>query len=169
MQFFQKKYQLKKQQSLKGFTLVEILIYMTLFVGFLMLLSALFISILDTQLNSSTSSQIDQDSWYLINRLQYDVYRANSIELPVNNGEESDTLILDISGSSITYSASNDKLTITENGQSYSLINPDSRILNLSFKKLGNVDGSSTISVYLELKNFASAKTKILNFTVGLR
>jgi len=169
MKFFQKKYQLKKRQSLRGFTLVEILIYMALFVGFLLLLSALFISILDTQLNSSTSSQMDQDTWYLINRLQYDMYRADSIELPVNNGEEGDTLIINVAGSPISYSLNNDKLIITENGQSFSLINQDSRVFNLNFKRLGNLDGGNTISVYLELKNFASSKTKILNFTSGLR
>jgi type II secretory pathway pseudopilin PulG len=170
MNFFdKKKYQLKKKQTLKGFTLIEILIYMALFVGFLLLLSALFISILDTQLNSSISSQMDQDTWYLINRLQYDMYRADSIELPVNNGDEGDTLVINVAGSTISYSLNNDQLIITENGQSYSLINQDSRVFNLNFKKLGNLDGESTISVYLELKNFASAKTKILNFTSGLR
>lgn len=158
-----------KKQSLKAFTFIEILIYMTLFVGFLMLLSALFISILDTQLDSSISSQVDQDSWFLINRLQYDMYRADNIELPANNGEGSDTLVLNISDSLVSYSLENNKLLITENGQSYSLINPDSRVSNLNFKKLGNLDGASTITVSLELKNFASSKTKYLNFTSGLR
>lgn len=158
-----------KKQSIKAFTLVEILIYMLLFLGFLTILSALFISILDTQLNSSTSSQIDQDSWYLMNRIQHDLYQASSIELPVNNGEDSDRLILNMTDSSITYSLINDKFTITENGQAYSLVNQETRVSNLNFKKLGNEDGASTITIYLELKNFAGAKTKTLNFTLGLR
>lgn len=158
-----------KTQKEKAFTLVELLIYMALFIGFLMILSALFISILDTQLNSSTSSQIDQDSWYLINRLQYDVYRADNIELPAANGEESDVLVLDVDGSSITYLINNDKLSIIENSQIRPLVNPETSVLNLNFKKLGNDDGTSTITIYLQLKNLANSKTNNLNFTVGLR
>ena len=169
MTIFRKKYQKTKNYSLKAFTLIEVLIYMALFVGFLMILSALFISILDTQLTSSTTAQIDQDSWYVLRRMHYDFYRADSIELPVNNGEESNVLTLNIAGNQITYLLNNNKLSINENGITYSLLNQDTNASNLSFKKLGNEDGSATITVYVQLKNLASAKTKTLNFTLGLR
>ena len=164
-----RKHQIKKKSTLRAFTLVEILIYMALFAGFLLILSALFISILDSQLDASTSSHLDQDSWYLMNRLQYDIYRAENISLPTNNGEQTNTLNLETASSSISYSLNNNQLSVTENSQSYVLNSPDIIVNNLNFKKLGNENGNSTITVDLELSDLTNNKTKPLHFTFGLR
>jgi len=164
-----RKHQIKKKSTLRAFTLVEILIYMALFAGFLLILSALFISILDSQLDASTSSHLDQDSWYLMNRLQYDIYRAENISLPTNNGEQTNTLNLETASSNISYSLNNNQLSVTENSQSYVLNSPDIIVNNLNFKKLGNENGNSTITVDLELSDLTNNKTKPLHFTLGLR
>jgi hypothetical protein len=169
MSILNSQYQKTTKKTLQAFTLVELLIYMSLFTGFLMLLSALFVSILDTQLSASINSHLDQDSSYLISRLQYDIYRAESISTPTNRGDESDSLVLELASSSISYSLSDNQLLITENGQSYNLLNPSLMVSNTSFKKLGNENGSSTITVDLEITDLANRQTKQLHFTLGLR
>lgn len=158
---------MKKLQ--KGFTLVELLLYMGLFMGFIAILSALFVSTLDVQSESTATSHTDQDSWYVSNRLQYDLYRADAIVLPANNGDSSSSLVLDIGGSEVTYSLVGDQLAITENSQTTPIVSNNVSVSGLNFIRLGNDGGAISITTEMQMQNSVSNQAKDFDVTVGLR
>ena len=161
--------QLVKSKNTAGLTIVELLLYMGLFMGFIAILSALFVSTLDVQSDSTATSHTDQDSWYVLNRLQYDLYRADSVITPANNGDTSTSLVLDVGGSQVTYSLVNNQLSITENSVTEPIVSNQVTTSNLSFQRLGNDGGAATITVQMELQNSVSDQVKAIDVTVGLR
>jgi len=152
-----------------GFTIVELLLYMGLFMGFMTILSALFVSTLESQTDTTSISHTDQDAWYLMNRLEYDLYRADSVISPANNGDTSDILVIDIDGTQITYSLVGDVFTINESSQSANLVSGEVKASNLSFKRLGNEDGLSSITVGVQLQNSIISQVKDVDLTIGIR
>lgn len=173
---FRKKNHSKKSQNIEyfnknqaGFSLIELLIYMGLFSGFLLVLGALFVSTLEAQQDASTSSHSDQDSWYVLSRLQHDLYQATSVVVPSNLGEQNSSLILDLDGSQVTYSLIENKLAITKNSESTSLVSEHVSVSNLSFTRLGNEGGTSSIIVEMQLQNSTDDQKKDINIVVGIR
>ena len=98
----------------KGFTLVEILLYMALLSIFLLTLVDILVSILDVQLESQATSAVDIDSRFVSNRLGYDVLRADSVILPANLGDVSDSLTVSVGASQYTYSLSGGNLVLDD-------------------------------------------------------
>ncbi len=68
--------------SKKGFTMVELLLYMGIFSILLIVLMQIFTSILSTHAESRTTSSVDQDGSYILARLAYDVGRSQNIAEP---------------------------------------------------------------------------------------
>src|SRR3972149_9396014 len=87
----------------RGFTIVEMIIYCSILISFLYVLTNMFVSILDMQLESETTSSVTQDSRYLFSRFAYDLGRASAIVTPAALGEQSNTLQLTINGALHTY------------------------------------------------------------------
>lgn len=165
----EKKQETQRLLKQSGFSIVELLIYMGLFSGFLVILSALFISTLEAQSDASATSHTDQDSWYVYSRLQHDLYQASSITTPANNGDETNSLVLEVDGSTITYSLVNNQLAITKDAQTDPIVSGEVSVSNLNFKRLGNESGTSSILVNMQLQNSVSVQVKDVNITVGLR
>ncbi len=152
-----------------GFTLVELLLFMGLFTGFLTVLSALFVSTLDTQAESVASANLDQNSWYLLSRFQYDFGQASSVVFPVNNGDVDTILTLDQSGTPVSFSLASGQLIITRGGVSSALTSDGITVSNLSFQRLGSDDGAVTVTVHMELTDAEKSLPKVLDFTMGPR
>src|SRR5258708_14824797 len=66
----------------RGFTLVEMLIYMGIFSLMLIALTQIFTSIIDVQLESQSNGSVSQDGQYILSRLSYDISRAQDIATP---------------------------------------------------------------------------------------
>ncbi len=156
-------------KSQRGFTLLELLIYMGLFSGLLTILSAFFISTLETQSDAATAANLDADSWYLMSRFQHDLYQANSIVSPSSDGETTGTLTLNFEDHQVHYLLSDDKIIIVEDDQSASLLSNSITASNLSFTRLGNGEDATSITVEVELHQAGDNLTKTLEFTTGLR
>jgi len=58
----------------RGFTLIEILIYMGLMAALIIVLTNVFVTVLETQLESSSTSVVEIDGRYLLSRLIYDIH-----------------------------------------------------------------------------------------------
>lgn len=159
----------KNLKQMAGFTIVELLLYMALFTGFMTILSGLFISTLETQLDASANSKTSQDSWYLFSRLGYDMYRATSITNPATNGETTTTLTFENDTATVTYSLVGGKIVITEDGVTTPIISENVTATNLNFNRLGAQDGKSTISVHFELQGGADQPVQTVEFTLGQR
>lgn len=157
----------------EGFTLIEMLIYMGLLAILMTVMTSLFSSILDVQLESQASSSVDQDGRYLLSRLMYDIQRADSITTPSSLGSQTGNLQIVISGIIYSYALSGGNLQITNNFGTDNLNSTESTVSNLSFLRLGNVNGKNSIQLGFTVtsKTLKTSGTESKNFTttVGIR
>lgn len=157
----------------KGFTLVELLIFMGIFSVFILILTDIFVSVLDVQTESESISAVEQDGRFILSRLIYDVERSQSLNLPVNIGDTSDTLQTVIDGINYLYRLSGSDL-ILENDEGINKLNSfDSNVSSINFKRLGNMSGKNTIKINFTLTSKAERKSgpEVKNFetTIGIR
>ena len=160
-----------------GFTLVELLLYIGIFSILIVTLFQLFTSIIDTQLQSQSSSSVFLDGQYILNRFKYDIQRAKSIITPSFSGGQGETAKLSIDDSAHTYSLVGGNLILTNDvastaGQLNSL---DTAVSNLNFTRLSDTQAKNTdtltISFRLTSNIIKRGGPKAENFktTVGIR
>lgn len=130
-----------------AFTIVELLIYMGLMAGFLIILSSILFSVIDVQLETQAFSAVEQDGRFIMARLAYDIHRAEGITSPASHGQTSSTMTLVISGSPVTYSLSSGNLQ-TGVGQ---LNSYDSTITGFSVTRLGDPGNLHSVQIGLDL------------------
>lgn len=124
----------------RGFTIVELLLYMGILSILLSVLTAIFISALDVQLESQATSSVQQDSSYILSKLAYDMHRATAINIPATQGASSNNFQITVGGVPYTYSVDgSENLTLNNDIGTNNLNNYDSKISGLSVERLGNV------------------------------
>jgi len=158
----------------KGFTLVELLIYMGMLSIILVVLSQIFGSILDAQLESQSTSAVHRDGRFILSKLTYDVHRASSIVLPASLGASSTSLQLDISGIN-TYSLNNGNLELTDSLETNNLNSADTTVSNLTFTRIGNTVANAkntvriTYTITSKIVRPKGMETKDFQTTIGIR
>ena len=159
-------------KQIKGFSLVELLVYMALMSIFLVVLLDVFTTTLNTRLSSESTSAISQDSRYILAKLAYDVNNADSVTAPAL-GVTGTTLQIVSSGQTSTYALSSGNLIKTSGSTSMSLNGKDTSLDNISFKNIGNAGGKPTIQVVYTLRSriiqAKGTETQTVNTTVGTR
>jgi type II secretory pathway pseudopilin PulG len=157
----------------KGFTLVEMVLYMGLLTLLLLLFTNIFMAILDTQLSSQSTGSVAQDGRFLYSRLIYDINRASSISLPANLGNTGNTLQLQINGVSYQYALSSGNLMISDATSSAQLNSYDTKISGLQFKRIGNINGKPTIQMTFTVTSkevlHGTVDSKSFQTTAGIR
>lgn len=154
----------------KGVTLIELLIYMVIFSLLLTIIMQMFGSLFDAQKESEATSSVAQDGRYIINRLSYDLIRSQNI---VSTG--SSTLSFVIDGATDSYSLSNGNLNFTNGltGTTDALNSQASSVSAVTFTKIGNNNGKSTVQVIFTLNSIATKRsgkeTKTFETTIGTR
>lgn len=127
----------------KGFTILELVLYMGLLGIFLVIMTNLFVSTIEVRLESQTQSAIQQDGRFILQRLSYDIRRAQNIVLPLF-GEQTNSLDLLINENQTNqhfiYSLDNQNLVLLINGERFVLNSRNSQITNLNFERIGNSD-----------------------------
>jgi len=165
---------LEIRNSAKGFTLIELLIYIGLLSIFLVVLSQIFGSVLDAQLESQSTSAVHRDGRFILSKLTYDVHRANSIVLPASLGASSTSLQLDISGIN-TYSLNNGNLELTNSLGTNNLNSADTTVSNLNFTRIGNSVANAkntvriTYTITSKIVRPKGLETKDFQTTIGIR
>lgn len=162
-----------KNKKWQGFTLVELSIYMGIFVTLLLILTNLFSQVIDVQLESQATSSVEQDGRYILTKFLYDMNRASSITAPAL-GAAASTLQIVVSGVTYTYSIDgNNNLILTNNNGTDMLNGYDSSISNLSFQQIGNVGGKNTIQIQFRVtsKTTRPSGPEVRNYqtTAGIR
>jgi hypothetical protein len=154
-----------KTRSQKGYFLVELLLYMGILTILLSILTSIFVSALDVQLESQGTSSVEQDGNYILVRLAYDIHRAQSISFPVANGDTASNFTIVIGAENYTYSVDgNNNLILTNNSGANNLNNYNSSISNFTIQRLGNAGG---IENTLRISFTDTSKTKkVLGFEV---
>ena len=156
----------------KGFTLVELLLYMGIFLILLVVFLQLFSSILDVQLESQSTSAVDSDGKYIIARLTYDIENASSIVTPSSNGLTRSSLEVWSNGvdEDFVLTGGNFQLVNVGTGQANNLNSADTLVSNVSFTRLGSTSGKSTITVTFTLTSTThrTGGPETRNFTTTL-
>lgn len=127
-----------------GSSLIELLLYMAILAVLLTVLTSIFVSALDVQLESKASSAVGQDGNYILSKLAYDIHRAQSITLPSYKGLPAvNNFQIVINSINYTYSIdSNSNLVLSDSlGSSNTLNSYNSSISNFTAQRLGNVSG----------------------------
>lgn len=133
----------------KGFTLIEMLIAMALFV----IVVASFIGILalvtKVQVQSSSMAAVDQESQFLLQKIQYYVGTASLVDIPTST--PTSTLKVDVASSSLdpTYItlASGTVYLQQGGGALQALTSNKVTVSNLSFTRQANPPGHDTVNV----------------------
>ena len=156
--------------------MIEILVYMGLMSIFLLVLTELFVSVLDLQTASEALSSVEMDGRFINNGLYYDLARGKILTTPSSLGSVNSNLQLtDIDGQTITYGQVGTNLVATISGQSYQLNSYDVLVSNPQFTRLGNGLGKEdTIRFKYTLTSVANRETagpEVRNYqsTFGLR
>lgn len=167
----------KRRDRSRGFTLVELLLYMGIFSILVVALFQLFTSIIDTQIESQSSSSVFLDGQYILNRFKYDMDRAKNIITPSSPGGQETTSKLSIGNATYTYSLVAGNLTLTDDVASTTaqLNSTDTTVSNINFTRLSDTQGKNTdtltISFMLTSNIIKRGGPKAGNFktTVGIR
>lgn len=139
----------KNKKSQKGFTLIELILFMGLFSIILLVLTTLFGEIVQKQLELQSMSDVESDGAYIFSRLEYDIARADNVVFPVSSGETQSSLVLDMNGTDYTYEIVGNKLQLTAGAEIFDLNNPRTQISGLTFQRLGNPGGTPSVKVGL--------------------
>jgi prepilin-type N-terminal cleavage/methylation domain-containing protein len=163
---------ISKDGKPKGFTLVELLIYMALMGIFLVVLSDIFTATLSTKLKSESVAALDQDARYILSKLSYEIANAESVQLPAS-GSSGTTLRISTDVGSKTFASASGNLMLTENGVGSSLNGKDTSLTELNFRSVSADGGKPTINFSVTLRSQITANTgqntKTVNSTVTLR
>ncbi len=124
----------------KGFTLVEILVYFGLFSILLVVINSLFITTLEQQTQDLARSALQQESEFVLAKLKYDIYNADSISLPAQAGDVSDSLVFITEGVTNSYQLNATELTKSIDGDVFEVTSSQVDVESLQFE---NQSGSS--------------------------
>ncbi len=164
---------IRQQHSDKGFTLVELIIYMGLLTVMVLVFTDIFTSIIDNQLSSENTSSVADDGRYIYSRFIYDVNRADAILTPSGFGSSSASLVLVINGVTTTYEATNGSLLVTTPSGSTALNGYGSSIDSLLFTKVGTPSAEDTVQINFTVNGNINTRgisdTQVFQTTAGLR
>jgi len=161
-----------KHVTPKGFSLVELLIYMGLLSILVGIMSMIFASIIDVQLRSESASSVDQDSRYILSRMLYDMKSAARVSTPASPGTSSSTLQMLVNNITYTYSLDgSNNLQLSNNYGTNVLNGYDTQVSGLSFQRVGAGDSNDTIRMTFTLTSRTSphgqAETKTFQTTLA--
>ena len=168
--------QLELRNSSKGFTLIEIIIYMALLSIFLLTLTDIFVSILDVQLESDATSAVEQDGRFILSRMAFDIPRATDISTPPQIGQTRSNLKMTIGVETYEYAESGGNLQLINDLGTNNLNSSESTISSPSFQRIANtaVPGTKdTIKIQFTITSktvrTGGPETRIFQTTVGRR
>lgn len=135
-------------KTMKGFTIIEMIISISILSILLVILSSAFGSIIEVQLSSTSKSSIDQDGRYIMAKLARNIQNSSSIISPASPGTStSATLKNSFDSLSYTYSVSNGNLQVASSGATLNLNSIDTSISNTTFTRVGVGDVTDTLQV----------------------
>ncbi len=150
----------KKLLKQKGFTLIEFLLYMGIFVIFLTITLQMFTQIFDIQVESEAVSSVASDGKYISERFSYDTNRATAISNPSNYGTSSASLTFTSEGQNLTYSLINGDLVLTNSttGTADQLNGNETSVSDLSFIRLDGA-GKDAVQITFTLTSVATKRS----------
>ena len=150
-----------------SFTLVELMVYMGILSVFLVILSNIFLTVLDVQFQTDITSSLEQDGRFILSRAIYDVHRATAVTTPASAGQTSQSLVLTIGGQTYTYASSSGNLNLTTSSGTQPLNSFATKLSNITVTNLGNASAKATITLNFTLTDGTVSKS--YQTTISLR
>ncbi|MBI2028158.1 MAG: prepilin-type N-terminal cleavage/methylation domain-containing protein [Candidatus Levybacteria bacterium] len=148
---------IKQYNNHNGFTIVELLMFMGLLSIMLVILTGIFVSALDVQLESEANSSVQQDGNYILAKLSGDMHKATNISIPSSLGGSATNFQVVVGGVSYTYNVNSDNLELNDGVSADALNSYNSSISNFSATRLGN---SGKVEDTLKINFTLTSKTK---------
>lgn len=156
-----------------GFTIIELTIYIALMSVLILVISRIFISSLDIQLESESVSSVQQDGRFIIAKLAYDISQADSVTSPAGYGNSSSTLVLIKQGQVVEYTSDAGNLIYSAQGSQDRLNSTNVSVSDISFQRIGNSGGKDTVRVSFSLESLAetgsTGEEESFQTTIGTR
>ena len=167
----------KLKKSAKGYTLIELLLYITILGIVLIIVIDLLFKSLEASVQFRERNELEANASLIFERIKYDIRSATSISVPTTLGETSNYLSLIRNGQTITYTKVSNSLNLSNGVSSDNLSSNAVIVENITFQKLGSKleeqGGKQTLKINLTLTNPAQTKQGILSkswtTTSGLR
>lgn len=163
----------KKITDRSGFTIVEFMIYMAILSGFLVVLTNIFVSIVELKADTESVSAIEQDGRFIMARMMHDLHRASGVTIPAASGAASSSLTIVIGGVNYTYQLTGADLTLTNDTGTNRLNSSESKVSGLSFLRVGNAGGKPTVQIQFSVdsvtQRVSGQQPKSFIFSAGLR
>jgi Tfp pilus assembly protein PilW len=141
---------------MKGFTLIEILIYVSIFSFVLVLICGFFWDTIFSSVRGNIIQEIQDTASFAIFKISKEIKRAKSINFP-SQGNSGNYLSLEMSDSELNptvFELEGRKLKITQGSNPSYYLTPDSvTISNLSFSNLSFSNTPGTIKVEIEISS----------------
>lgn len=153
----------------KAFTLIELIVFMGIFSGLLLILTNLFITSLDIKSQSESSSALVQDGRFILNKVTNDLNNANSVNYPTL-GSSASSLNFILYGTPMSYQLNNGNFESSDGTGTYVLNSSDTKITSLTFTRLGNVGGKNSILINftLQSKTNLSSGNQVISFDTAI-
>ena len=157
----------------KGFTIIELVIYMSILSVLLLFFTELFATLVNKQLETESVSSVQQDANYLLSRLSYDFGRASHISLPTTPGAPVSSMQLMIGPKYYNFSSNSGNMIIEQGGIQSILNSSETTISNLTFQRLGVGNAADVVQVKFDItsriKQQAGYDVTHFSTTLGIR
>jgi type II secretory pathway pseudopilin PulG len=158
----------------KSFTIVEFLLYIGILSIILTVFIQLFVSLTRMRTENESTSNLQQDSSYLISKFMYDIHQAKTISLPLHPPDKSNTLTMTVDGVTYTYATDSAKNLIMSDGSNdYQLNGYDTSVPQILFTRLGQNDIHDVIQINFiiesRVRNPTGNESQSYETTIGLR
>ncbi len=137
-------------QESGGFTLIELLVYMAIFAVVVIGFVGIFVTITQIQGNQSSQAEVESQSQFLMQKIQYYVSQSSLIDMPEDQATTTLTLrMADTSQDPTTISLSNGTVYLQQglNGTPQALSSNQVSVSSLSFTKRSNPPAHDAVSV----------------------
>ncbi len=128
----------------RGFSLLEILIYIAIIAVVTSIIGGVFLNFAKGKARAETRTEVDSNIQFVLNKIHRSVLAASEVITPAAAGDTSESLVLTISGTTVTYCVVNNQVYRSSGAacdENADLITSDTvTIDNLTFTRLENTN-----------------------------
>lgn len=166
----------KNTSTNKGFTLIELMVYIGLVVIIGTFLSSSIFYLSNTNFIAFTSNETLQNGREAMEVMTRYIHKADSVTIPAAAGATSNSLTLVVNGSNVVFSVSPQGRLQIQEGVSSPVNITDNKVNigTLTFKRVQNLSSKPTIQINMETRyigtvTYGPNPTYNLKTTVGIR
>lgn len=137
----------------RGFSLLELIIYMAILIGFLMAITNIFFVITASYAKEEARAEVQQNIRFAAEQIASEINSATAISEPVSAGDSGNVLTVTVEGSPTQFDVSGGVLRKTR-GAVVENITSDKVIVDMSsdiFTRIENTNAKPTIQVILTM------------------